>query len=735
MADVDQATNSETNQSEIGLRFRKAVPELLLMLTAGIAALVGFWWKTGYSLKDLDGLWGKGDHLFIYGVAKALNENTWLTSNSSLGFPLTQDWSHFPAGNAAYLFQLKVLMAFGLSPVAAVNFALILTFPLTAAAMFIALRMLHVDRVIALASSVVFALLPWHVERLGHTQLVSTWAVAAGLIWLALVSGVLPFAKHVSRRTLTVIAIPCALLVGLVDAYYLAFFLILGVVGFIWSWARREQPTVGVAYRLGMLILPLVAFGTYMLATRLAALGPSVGLGNTRQVGEQLYYGGFLLSLFVSQSGSVLSEVWPNSILSSTVAEFASGEGNALYNLMLALASIATAVVLLNSSLRPGLRSDRDSRSTAVSIWSGFWLVSVAFFTVTGFGIAVGALATSQFRSWGRMAIVSAALALVVFSLLLTRLRAKYIGESPKTEWRRPAAIAALAVLLGVLVLDAFGPRGYFESDDTTQRELQTMMLTASERLEDDCPILNQPMTGFPESNDVGGMGTYDPLLVYLASEKHRFSYGAISSQIGSNWWLRLSYDPTELARQAHSIGFCAILVDTAASEDPAGTVSAFTIAAGEPIASAMDRWYLFSLEGAPTDPNDGLILTTPEVRFGVGFGDQEVDDSWVISRWTIADEADLQITNPGGSPITKSLSFEATAPGCVASAPIRITSPGAEDIEFELAAGETREITLALDIPAKDYVPVSVGSIPDACFQTAKGKSVGVKVRNARVE
>jgi len=339
------------------------------------------------------------------------------------------------------------------------------------------------------------------------------------------------------------------------------------------------------------------------------------------------------------------------------------------------------------------------------------------------------ALITPQLRSWTRIGIILAALAITAAALMLTAL----LKEARKSKTSRARVLYPL--LIGGLVLllaDGFFARSPIEPDVTTKQDLATFISSGQQQLADDCAVLNIPIVAFPEAVPKGSMQAYDHLLPYLVSNDLRFSYGAIKGQLGSRWTDHLSVQPGEQAEQARLAGFCAMLVDRLGLDSTSASLEQYVEALGEPIAIAQDRWYLFDIGGSPTDADEAEIFTRPEVDYGTDFGPELVDDAGVVSRWTRSDDSAFRVWNPAAQPSQLIMNLPLTAAQCPSGQDLQVLVDGENRRAMSLAPGTREEIRIPLEIPARSFAEIELLTLSPRCDEGDQS-GVGVKMEAAR--
>jgi hypothetical protein len=628
---------------------------------------------------------------------------------------------------------MKVLLAAGASPIATVNLVFILSFPLISIFTYLALRYLGALRAVAVVLALSFALLPWHFARLEHLQLANYWIIPLGIVWLTYVVAI-PRARQATENFPRLlrpfpVALICGLLVGLSDPYIAVFFVIIGLTGFLFR-LRKSNSRREIFTRFVTLAAPIMMFSLQLVVTKMMSVGPAVGTGFARPLFNQLYYGGYWFSLFIDQSTSPVAQLFPNSTLKAFLLEHADMESNASYNLALALASALCALVLLYAILNPRTTKSSSDNDEALRIWSGLWLISVACFVMTGFGIIFGVLVTTQIRAWGRISIVCAGIALVVLALLLTTLWKRIACAR---SWpRRLASKSLILGFLAVLLLDSFGRPNPIPVETDTTLSLAAMVAQAKSRLPEDCAVMNLPLTGFPEGGPQGAMKPYDAFLPYLVSDGWRFSFGLVQNQVGAEWRKKLSAEPVVLVDEVRSLGFCALLLDSAGYTEPEKMGLELEGLLGRPVASAKNRWFLYTLGKVPlSDLGAGLV--GPEILFGDGFAVETDPANKPSTRRIVSSRASIYVTNPSDKAVSVEARFTLDASKCVQSVGAVVTDGSSSQQEFEIPPRAIRQVSYNVNIDPMGSRELVITSEPTAC-ESSDGSLSGTTVSGLTV-
>lgn len=682
---------------------RKLILELSLAATAGIVSLVGFFKISGTTPADLTSIWGLQDAIGEYAGAKSVRALGIGDLNPLLGYPWGQDWSHFPALDFLNRFELFVL-GIWFEPVVAVNVLTVLGFFLIPVLAYAVLRNLRVSRLFSSLAAISISLLPYHFD-FEHPMLNNYWAIPVGLFWLSTLMNSDGFLNSYPRalRWLSLLA---ALIVGLQNSYYAIFFLILGILGLAFC-ARTPLRGLSLRFRSVVFATAVSSFLAYQVVVRLLREIPAISGSATRSVEESFTWGGKFSSLFNISGDSLLAQNPVNRKLADGLVTSNWTGLIAGYNAAVVAASIVSALFILWLLFGRGQASIAESNSVSrARSWVALWLVGVALFTTSGLGVVFAALVTPQLRVWQRISVVVAMLSLTVAAILASSLARKLRnGGTIQRRFLHPALIGGVVLL----ALDPLTGSIPYPVDSRTPTALREFVSVGEEKLNPDCPILTIPTQAFPEVTPRGTMNAYDQLLPYLYSDSWRYSYGAISGQLGSRWFNRLSVNPSALAEEAKSLGFCAILVDVNGLDANSPSLTQYQDALGEPVAAALNRWYLFNLGVPPGKSPTNDMFLIPEIEYSRGWTDGEVNAQGGISRWMDSSWSVMEVWNPANDSRKLNMTLPLTVAACQSNRNLEIYVNSKLHRTLDLSPEELLTVDIPLDLPARGRSEVAL--------------------------
>ncbi len=660
-------------------------------LTVGVVAVLVALWAMGVRRGDFGIPWGNGDLIPVYSYAENLRRGNWFLINPDLGFPGFQDHGHFPVTDLFSIAQIAVLAHITPSAVAAVNLFALGTFFTIAVATYLVLRWESVDRVFAAPIALAFSLLPWHFVRApDHAFLASYVSVPLAIFLVGLVAR-----RRLERsrnRWLFPTAIAAAIVVGSNGVYYaLMTTIMMGVVLVITNlWPRRTWP--GLRTLTVAALVPLTTLGAVLINV-VSTSTPSTGDSVVRSPAEAYLYGGNPATLFfpalTTRSGVALGRVLDLGFPTSGTFE-----GNALLSSAAVIAVLLTCGVV---ALRWATRSAVSAEGAIgrASFWPGLFLLTTAFFAMGGLGALFSFWISNDIRAWGRFSVFVVGIAFLVAGHVLT-------------AWRtsRYRVVRVGSVLLGVVLavsaivdLSAGGQRLPLEWGRALNVELRDYVGAVEQHVDDDCAILQLPLSPYPESPAINRMTDYSHLWTYIYSDDLRWSYGAMKGTPLGDWGMDVQDDPDELIVRARAAGFCGIQVDTWAYANLSEAVDHQRVFGNPEIVSSSGRWAFFDLTG----PQPGEYVTAPDAGFAVAVQTASLPVTW----WMVEGVGGVRVTGAPGARIDVRLAL--SSPPC---GPVAATIGG---IALTVDGSKQQSLSVQLDQEGTASIPVSIDSAPCA--------------------
>jgi hypothetical protein len=486
-----------------------------------------------------------GDANSAFAVIKGLLDHGWHLRNPDLGAPFGQQLYDFPLGGENLQnVGLRLLGLFSRDPFVVGNLWWLLGFPIVAAVTTWVLLRLGRSVPAAVGCGALYALVPYHFEQGQPHLYLSLYASVPVfcLLCIRLLEGEAP--RLAGWRLVRWVAL-CALL-GTVSLYYTVFGLVLLAFGGTVAVARRDADgirfaAVTIISTAGALLLNLLPSAIFW---RDHGRNPVAGV---RVAGEVELYGLKIANLLLPHERHRLE---PLARLKQDYLRFPlpSERGQTL-GLVAACGLVVLLVVLVRALLS---RSPRESGDGPLRPLSALGLVAVLTATIGGGASFISLLLTPQVRTWARMSVVVAFVALAAVAVLLDRL----------PRGRAQIAAVGLVVVIGFLdqTTPAFVPAygriaRTHESDSTYVAQLER-------RLPAGAAVFQLPYVPFPEAEPPGTMADYEHFRPYVHSRDLRWSYGGVKGRPEGDWARDLDLDDANVIERLRAAGFSGVSLD-----------------------------------------------------------------------------------------------------------------------------------------------------------------------------
>ena len=223
-------------------------------------------------------------------------------------------------------------------------------------------------------------------------------------------------------------------------------------------------------------------------------------------------------------------------------------------------------------------------------------LAALLLATTGGFGALFALLVSPQIRTYARMHVYIAFLALFCVALLLDRLW--------RTRHRAGVLVTAAVAFVGLFDQSTPAMVPPYAKRARAYRADAAFVHSLEARLPTGAQIFQLPYLRFPESGALPGtkLVDYDPLRPYLHSRALRWSYPTMFGRLGDAWTNAVADQPVpEMVRTLSDVGFEGILVDRDGyADDGAAIVAALAAELGADSGEqATDRQVFFSLRAA----------------------------------------------------------------------------------------------------------------------------------------
>jgi hypothetical protein len=679
-----------------------------------------------------------GDSVFFAMMVKAVIDHGWYLTNAQLGAPGVLTLHDFPQADGIHLLLIKLLSCFSTDWALLFNVYYLLGFPLIALSAFAVLRHFRIAPVPAFVASLLYAFLPSRL-MIGelHFFLAGFFQVPLAILlalWVAgddpplLASGAGAWRPRLAlRRCRSIVAIAIALLIAGTGVYYAFFAGVLIVFAGAWSAVERRSPRHALA---GLALTALIVAGltAQSLPTLLyhRAMGPNPDTA-ARPVAEAEIYGLRIAPMLLPVRGHRIAAL---AAVTRRYEQSSALPGEAASVNLGAVGAVGFLILLGLVIGRRRARGPAEDGEALVSTLARLNLAALVFATTGGFGALFALLVSPQIRTYARMHVYIAFLALFCVALLLDRV------------WRalpRAGLVVSAVVVFGGLFdqnVPAMVPPYARRARDYHADAAFVKALEA--RLPAGAQIFQLPYLRFPEGGALPGakLIDYDPLHPYLHSRALRWSYPTMFGRPGDAWTDVVASQPAaELVRTLIDVGFDGILVNRDGYTDGgAAIVAELAAVVGTDSEGPAGRYVFVDLRAAREKAFAGIdpaarerrrqeALDRPLLRWREGFFPPEHDPGTTF-RWCPGD-CEIEIENPAGGDARVSVSMRVSAAQPPAS--LRVTgdlwneviplvpdgtpisrtlrvSPGRHRIRLRsdsapaIAPGETRRLVFRID-------------------------------------
>jgi cytochrome bd-type quinol oxidase subunit 2 len=469
------------------------------------------------------------DALSLLAAFKGIHDHGWIWTDASLGAPHGLDYYDFGSLGPDNLHWAMawIITRFTGQPGVVFNLFLLLTFPMTAAAGYLSLRWLDVQRGAACAVAIVFAVVPYHFFRglNGHLLLADYAVVPLGVFLAVCVILRRPLFEGGWRSATTLRTLVICVLIACSGIYYAAFIVVLLAVAVLAARLERDDNNATLFNGMGALAAIVFVLVLNLLPTVLYHRAHGANdLTGQREADESLKFG---LSLIEQVLPSPEHRFAPFRRLADeywgVVPTDSEGDpwGGTLSVLGLLILAGAACVALVGGVAGRFL-TDRRLRATAL-----IGLAATLLGATGAGGAFVSFVLNPSLRAWNRISIVIVFCALVAVAVAL-----EAIGRR-----LRHRAGAYAAVLVAVVVFAAWDQTG--SGSHPNYAKLKSgwngdarFVAGITRTLGGRGMVYQLPYMEFPETAPVNGMADYQPLRGPLhAPGGMRWSYGAMKGR------------------------------------------------------------------------------------------------------------------------------------------------------------------------------------------------------------
>ena len=648
--------------------------------------------------------WSYGrDNYFYAMLVRTMQQRGGYGYAPELGAPFGQELYDFPQGGTRlHLVAWRIIGLVVDDPFVVLNVYFATSFALVAVVAFAVFKRLGVRPLVAGGLSIVYAFLPFHFSHgLQHPALSAYWSAPMAVLlawWVA--EGAIPLFSGSGwdrRRVGRLVAVGAlAALIGSSDPYYSVFAVLLIAVAASLEWLRSHEwrPLLSGA---AVAAAVLVVLAVNLLPEALFRIEHGANHRVTkRHAGDSEVYALHLTQVIApspSHRVDALADIGRRAVDVPLP-----GESGTAIGLLGVVGLVTTAGALLAQIPAVGERRRALRRLGALQ------LCVVLIATVGGGGFALAVVGIGQIRSWGRMVVILAFLALTAVGLLAGAILDRPWFQRGRRTARESVAVLAVAAI-GVLDVIPGGASPSFADVRVRHHADRAFVATMEERLPVDSMVFQLPVVPFPET-PLEGMGPYDHAVPYIVgSNRLRWSFGGLKGRM-SDWQEVWRDEPTDrFVDGLAAAGFAAVYLDTKGYPDNGAKIDAELVANLGPAFGAETksdlRWYDLRPRAAALRAELGAtdyealgaaVLTLVRMDHVGDIGPHEIIDGGVSRELGASSRILLPNFGAPGREITVRFGVEGPA-----GATLRALGPGIDEtVSF---TGRRREVELRLEL------------------------------------
>ncbi len=490
---------------------------------------------------------------------------TYATSYN-IGLPFGFVSADYPSPMSTNFLFVKMLSLFSSDPVMVFNTYIIVSYFMIINVMFFVLRRLKVNNYLAISISLLYALVPFHHFRIGHTWYVNYFLLPIVVYYILLLWRSKPlffiqkykkYKLDLSSRNLIIIAI--LILFSLWNFYFTFFFVLLASAATISTYYYRRNRyhlysgLMMIFFVTAPFIINLVPFQLYQFEH-----GKNSEVAN-RQSFEAEVYGLRIAQMLLPidrHNNALMAKIKKKYNMAPLINENSFATLGFIGTLGFLL---MTLYILFNDKILSTIKKLSILNFTAVIIA-----------TMGGYSSLFALFITSQIRGYNRISIFVSTMALIVFALAISHLMKSYSLKS----------ITKFLIALMILFIGTYDQVPAFmsyhkaiklrahlyEADKSFIQDVEKELSSSTNNM-----VFQLPHMSAPESETIHQLSEYKQVVGFLFSDKIKWSYGGIKGRESDRWIKNLFELPLEeQVKILRSSGFNGIYIDRRGYEDKA---------------------------------------------------------------------------------------------------------------------------------------------------------------------
>lgn len=473
----------------------------------------------------------QGDGLASAAMVKTIIETGWNSTNPNLGSPLTFNMANYPMVEGFHYLLIKFIALFSNNYAVVINTFYILSFPFAALSALIIMKQLGLRYPFAFVASILFAMAPYHFQRVTNHLFLSFYFTIPISTWLAILTVENKVFKNYQYKILCPLL---CLLIGSSGAYYAFFGMFFISLGGLMSLiqSRKIKCLFPSLYLVSLITLSILINLSPSIIYKIK--NPEHVNISQRAPSDSEIYGLNITAMFLP------TEAFPSQYLQDIknkyfkVTRLPASEPTNL-GLFASLGFILLIVLLLVRS-----KSFLNNRIHILCILNAF---AIFLSTMGGFGSLIAYSFFSQIRCYNRISIFIMFFSITCFFYLIQR--------TLKNTFLYKNISLLLSTLLILLITGVITQKQVFiyrwspdwiakmESDKNFIEQIETILPANSS-------VFQLPYIAFPESPKVNDLENYDHFRAYLNSHSLKWSFGAMKEDSNDLWQRKVSSLPIQ---------------------------------------------------------------------------------------------------------------------------------------------------------------------------------------------
>ena len=499
-------------------------------------------------------IWYEGDALYSLALVKGVVDHGSLLRNPDLGAPHGLEFHDFLNPYGLHFAALHAIALFTDEPGAAVNALWLLGFAAIAACAFAALRLLGLPRAESAVAAVLYAFLPYHLER-GEKHLFLS------MYYMVPLAAALAVRLHRDTSPLRVTApaalgaAAVALGIGASGAYYAYFAcFFFAAAGVLAGLATRRLAPLASGAALVALVVASVGVGLAPSLLYWSEHGANPRVAKRIAAEAELY--GLKIAPMLLPIPAHPIHGWAELRRRYDQRTPLRDVGGAA-----TLGLLGTAGFLLLVARALARAGGWRGAPRLLDSLAALNLAGLLLATTSGFGAVLARLGLRTIRAYDRISIWLAFFALAAVIVAAKPLRERLL----RTRAGAAAGLALLAAVLGIGLVDLVSP-AYLPDRATVRRQFEAdraFVRAAEAVLPADTAVFQLPHVEYPEAVGPGRMELLESLRPALHARSLRWSHGAMKGRPAGDAIAALAARPPVALPGALAVaGYGALLVD-----------------------------------------------------------------------------------------------------------------------------------------------------------------------------